>query len=155
MCAGPTVRGRPVHRHSAPAARLFSRRCRLGKGVLGPAAGCSQGESPVPSEWRNRIDIESVPGGGGENQRAESDVDHHRSWSHPSKQCRNPCNECENGEGAHHSRRTGLENVVQAGELDIAWDEQPSPNQWAHTDKNDTKLVSNGLLGMPAHAGSL
>ena len=49
----------------------------------------------------------------------------------------------------------GLKNTAQEYKIDIARDEQSSPDQRTDIAKNNTKLVSNGLLGISIHPGSL
>jgi hypothetical protein len=48
-----------------------------------------------------------------------------------------------------------LKNTAQERKIDIARDEQSSPDQRTDITKNNTKLVSKGLLGISIHPGSL
>jgi hypothetical protein len=48
-----------------------------------------------------------------------------------------------------------LKNTAQACKIDIARDEQSSPDQRTDITKNNTKLVSKGRLGISIHPDSL
>jgi hypothetical protein len=48
-----------------------------------------------------------------------------------------------------------LKNTAQECKIEIARDEQSSPDQRTDITKNNTKLVSKGWLGISIHPGSL
>jgi len=53
------------------------------------------------------------------------------------------------------ARENPFQNAKSPCKIDIAPDEQSSPDQRTDITKNNTKLVSKGLLGISIHPGSL
>src|SRR5262249_20083324 len=155
MSVGPTVRGRPRFRYSAPVVRLFSRRCRLGRGVLGRVQDIFKANLQFPASGKVVLIEKALPV-------VEVKIrEPNLMWiiiEAGSARVSNAVILAVNMKTVQMLPTPGeqdLENVVQAGEMDIAWDEQASPDQRTDITKYNTKLVSNGVSGVSIHPGSL